>query len=37
MAEQGVERVYTWFCDFAAPETLAEFGDDVVTPLSSSL
>jgi alkanesulfonate monooxygenase SsuD/methylene tetrahydromethanopterin reductase-like flavin-dependent oxidoreductase (luciferase family) len=33
LGEQGVERIYTWFCDFAAPETLAEFGEDVVTPL----
>lgn len=33
LAEQGVERVYTWFCDFAPPETLAEFGEDVITPL----
>jgi hypothetical protein len=32
-AEQGVERVYTWFCDFAPPETLAEFGEEVVAPL----
>jgi alkanesulfonate monooxygenase SsuD/methylene tetrahydromethanopterin reductase-like flavin-dependent oxidoreductase (luciferase family) len=30
LAERGVERVYTWFCDFAPPETLAEFGDDVI-------
>jgi alkanesulfonate monooxygenase SsuD/methylene tetrahydromethanopterin reductase-like flavin-dependent oxidoreductase (luciferase family) len=27
---QGIERVYTWFCDFAQPETLAEFGEDVI-------
>jgi hypothetical protein len=27
---QGVERVYTWFCDFGQPETLAEFGEDVI-------
>ncbi len=33
LAEQGVERVYTWFCDFAPPETLAEFGDSVIAPL----
>jgi alkanesulfonate monooxygenase SsuD/methylene tetrahydromethanopterin reductase-like flavin-dependent oxidoreductase (luciferase family) len=33
LAERGVERVYTWFCDFAAPETLAEFGEDVVAKL----
>jgi len=30
LAEQGIERVYTWFCDFAQPETLAEFGETVV-------
>src|SRR3984957_4682718 len=23
---RGVERAYVWFCDFAAPETLSEFG-----------
>jgi alkanesulfonate monooxygenase SsuD/methylene tetrahydromethanopterin reductase-like flavin-dependent oxidoreductase (luciferase family) len=33
LAERGVERVYTWFCDFARPETLAEFGEEVVVPL----
>jgi alkanesulfonate monooxygenase SsuD/methylene tetrahydromethanopterin reductase-like flavin-dependent oxidoreductase (luciferase family) len=33
LAEQGIERVYTWFCDFAPPETLAEFGEDVISPL----
>jgi alkanesulfonate monooxygenase SsuD/methylene tetrahydromethanopterin reductase-like flavin-dependent oxidoreductase (luciferase family) len=32
-ADQGVARVYTWFCDFATPETLAEFGADVIAPL----
>ncbi len=30
---QGIERVYTWFCDFAQPETLAEFGEDVIATL----
>jgi alkanesulfonate monooxygenase SsuD/methylene tetrahydromethanopterin reductase-like flavin-dependent oxidoreductase (luciferase family) len=30
-AERGIERVYTWFCDFAPPDTLAEFGDDVIS------
>ena len=30
LAEQGVERVYTWFCDFAPPDTLAEFGETVI-------
>ena len=33
LAEQGIERVYTWFCDFAPPETLAAFGDEVIAPL----
>jgi alkanesulfonate monooxygenase SsuD/methylene tetrahydromethanopterin reductase-like flavin-dependent oxidoreductase (luciferase family) len=33
LQDQGVERVYTWFCDFASPETLAEFGAEVVEPL----
>jgi alkanesulfonate monooxygenase SsuD/methylene tetrahydromethanopterin reductase-like flavin-dependent oxidoreductase (luciferase family) len=33
LAEQGVERVYAWFCDFAPPETLAEFGEDVIAKL----
>jgi alkanesulfonate monooxygenase SsuD/methylene tetrahydromethanopterin reductase-like flavin-dependent oxidoreductase (luciferase family) len=32
LAERGIERVYTWFCDFAPPETLAEFGEDVIGP-----
>jgi alkanesulfonate monooxygenase SsuD/methylene tetrahydromethanopterin reductase-like flavin-dependent oxidoreductase (luciferase family) len=31
--ERGVERVYAWFCDFAAPETLAAFGAEVIAPL----
>ena len=30
LQEQGIERVYTWFCDFAPPETLAEFGETVI-------
>jgi alkanesulfonate monooxygenase SsuD/methylene tetrahydromethanopterin reductase-like flavin-dependent oxidoreductase (luciferase family) len=33
LAERGIERVYTWFCDFAQPSTLAEFGEDVVAKL----
>jgi alkanesulfonate monooxygenase SsuD/methylene tetrahydromethanopterin reductase-like flavin-dependent oxidoreductase (luciferase family) len=28
--ERGVERVYAWFCDFAAPDTLAAFGEAVI-------
>ncbi len=35
LAEQGIERVYTWFCDFAPPETLAAFGEEVVALLRS--
>jgi len=27
---RGVERVYTWFTDFAPPETLAHFGAEVI-------
>ena len=34
LAERGIERVYTWFCDFALPETLTEFGETVIEPLS---
>lgn len=30
MSEQGVERFYVWFADFAAPETLAEFAQAVI-------
>jgi alkanesulfonate monooxygenase SsuD/methylene tetrahydromethanopterin reductase-like flavin-dependent oxidoreductase (luciferase family) len=33
-ADQGVQRVYAWFCDFAKPETLAAFGEQVVAPLA---
>jgi alkanesulfonate monooxygenase SsuD/methylene tetrahydromethanopterin reductase-like flavin-dependent oxidoreductase (luciferase family) len=33
-AEQGVERVYTWFCDFAPPGTLSGFGEEVIAKLS---
>ncbi|HEY1737932.1 MAG TPA: LLM class flavin-dependent oxidoreductase [Acidimicrobiia bacterium] len=35
LAEQGVERVYTWFCDFAPPDTLAAFGEQVIADQSS--
>ena len=37
LADRGVERVYTWFCDFAPPETLSEFGDDVIARLADDL
>ena len=30
LAEQGIERVYTWFTDFSAPETLTAFGAEVI-------
>ncbi|MFI6776425.1 LLM class flavin-dependent oxidoreductase [Nocardia sp. NPDC050412] len=30
LVEHGVERFYVWFTDFAAPETLAEFGATVI-------
>jgi alkanesulfonate monooxygenase SsuD/methylene tetrahydromethanopterin reductase-like flavin-dependent oxidoreductase (luciferase family) len=30
---QGVERVYTWFTDFAAPASLAAFGREVIAGL----
>lgn len=33
LAARGVERLYTWFADFAPPATLAAFGLDVVEPL----
>lgn len=33
LAEQGVERVYAWFTDFARPETLAAFGEQVAAQL----
>ncbi len=32
LADRGVERAYVWFCDFAPPETLAAFGEDVIGP-----
>lgn len=33
LADRGIERVYVWFCDFAPPETLAAFGEEVIGPL----
>jgi alkanesulfonate monooxygenase SsuD/methylene tetrahydromethanopterin reductase-like flavin-dependent oxidoreductase (luciferase family) len=30
LEQRGIERIYTWFCDFAPPETIAEFGADVI-------
>jgi alkanesulfonate monooxygenase SsuD/methylene tetrahydromethanopterin reductase-like flavin-dependent oxidoreductase (luciferase family) len=34
LADQGIERVYAWFADFAPPDTLAAFGTEVIGPLS---
>ncbi|MGH9017308.1 MAG: LLM class flavin-dependent oxidoreductase [Acidimicrobiales bacterium] len=33
LGARGIERVYTWFCDFAPPQTLAAFGAEVIAPL----
>jgi alkanesulfonate monooxygenase SsuD/methylene tetrahydromethanopterin reductase-like flavin-dependent oxidoreductase (luciferase family) len=30
LAAQGVERFYVWFSDFAAPDSLHEFGESVI-------
>jgi alkanesulfonate monooxygenase SsuD/methylene tetrahydromethanopterin reductase-like flavin-dependent oxidoreductase (luciferase family) len=32
--DRGVERFYTWFSDFADPETLAAFGADVIETMA---
>ena len=34
LQDQGVERTYAWFCDFADPATLAAFGADVIPALA---
>ena len=34
LAGNGVERVYTWFTDFAADDTLAGFGRDVIAEMA---
>jgi len=31
---QGIERVYTWFSDFARPETIEAFGEQVIAQLT---
>jgi alkanesulfonate monooxygenase SsuD/methylene tetrahydromethanopterin reductase-like flavin-dependent oxidoreductase (luciferase family) len=36
LTERGIERVYLWFSDFAAPETLAAFGDGVISQFTRS-
>ncbi len=35
LEEQGIERVYTWFCDFAPPDTLHGFGEQVIGQLGA--
>jgi alkanesulfonate monooxygenase SsuD/methylene tetrahydromethanopterin reductase-like flavin-dependent oxidoreductase (luciferase family) len=35
LAGQGVERFYVWFADFAAPESLHEFGETVINALAA--
>jgi alkanesulfonate monooxygenase SsuD/methylene tetrahydromethanopterin reductase-like flavin-dependent oxidoreductase (luciferase family) len=32
----GVERVYIWFSDFADPDTLSSFGNDVISQFAST-
>jgi alkanesulfonate monooxygenase SsuD/methylene tetrahydromethanopterin reductase-like flavin-dependent oxidoreductase (luciferase family) len=34
--DRGVERFYTWFSDFASPETLAGFGAGVIEALDAA-
>jgi alkanesulfonate monooxygenase SsuD/methylene tetrahydromethanopterin reductase-like flavin-dependent oxidoreductase (luciferase family) len=34
LSGQGVERFYVWFADFAAPESLHEFGETVIKNFS---
>ena len=36
LADEGVERAYVWFADFAPPETLAAFAEHVINPLPRS-
>jgi alkanesulfonate monooxygenase SsuD/methylene tetrahydromethanopterin reductase-like flavin-dependent oxidoreductase (luciferase family) len=31
LSAQGISRIYVWFCDFARPETLAAFGQEVIS------
>ena len=33
-ADRGVERFYIWFTDFAVPETLEQFGAEVISALT---
>jgi alkanesulfonate monooxygenase SsuD/methylene tetrahydromethanopterin reductase-like flavin-dependent oxidoreductase (luciferase family) len=36
LVAQGVERFYVWFADFAAPDSLAEFGESVIKEFPGS-
>lgn len=36
LAAQGVERFYVWFADFAAPQSLSEFGETVIRNFPSA-
>ena len=33
--QRGVERAYAWFTDFAVPDTLERFGDEVISTLGA--
>ncbi len=35
-AASGIERIYVWMSDFAAPDTLSEFGETVITPIRNA-
>jgi alkanesulfonate monooxygenase SsuD/methylene tetrahydromethanopterin reductase-like flavin-dependent oxidoreductase (luciferase family) len=34
LADNGVERAYVWFCDFAQAHTIAAFGQEVISSFS---
>lgn len=36
LAAQGVQRFYVWFADFAAPDSLHEFGESVIKAFPAS-
>ncbi len=35
-AASGIERIYVWMSDFAAPDTLSEFGETVIAPIRNA-
>lgn len=35
-AATGIDRIYVWMSDFAAPDTLSEFGETVIGPIRST-